>query len=228
MLQKILPGILICLIVAGIVLCGSPVSAQDAEPPVKDSGPSDLAFMITDRTLTELQKQEFPEELLAQLEPLKDTLFSTEGLFVNALEEAIGQEALEQHRAILLELAYVYDHAGQESPFDPKIKTDQGDSEVPTVIVGDECPPPLGQYDIGQFQVIGVVLGEPGDRAKVKAPDGEAYTITLDDCLGRYSGKVMAISENCVTIRETKRYKKGDEVSEKEEDTDLCLKSDDK
>jgi Tfp pilus assembly protein PilP len=220
---------------AAIGLLRFSAPAQDAAPaqesaPVQESATSasttetaPIAFIITDEVLRELHKQEFSEELLTQLATLKDTLFHTEKLFLNGIEEAIGQEALEQHKATLLELAYVYDSTGRREPFKP----DDGGEEPAKLLDGEECPGPLGKYEIGQFQVIGILLGEPGDRARIKAPDGESYTITMDICLGPHSGKVVAISENCVTIKETKRYEKDDEVSVEEPETDLCLKTPD-
>ncbi len=228
MFQKRMHIILISLVLIGVALFGIPALAQETKNPIGDTGSSEISFVITDRTLAELRKQELSDELLEQLSALKDTLFSAEDLFLNAVEDAIGQEALEQHQALILELAYVYDSTGRREPFKSAIEDDSGDPEVPTEPIGDECPPPLGKYDIGQFQIIGILLGQPGDRAKIKAPDGESYTITMDTCLGRYAGKVVTITENCVTIRETIHYKKGDDESVKEEDTELCLKTDDK
>ena len=72
------------------------------------------------------------------------------------------------------------------------------------------------------------MLGEPGDRARIKSPDGNSYTLTVETCIGKFAGKVVAISENCVTIKETKRYKKGDEETMEESETELCLKTDEK
>ena len=215
---------IILLVLTSMVTFGLSSLAQEVESPASETGTTSIAFIITDTTLRELRKQELPEDLLTTLETLQDTLFNTEELFVTALEEAIGKEAFEEHKSLILKLAYVYDSTDRREPFKSPFEPEEEDQASP---IGDECPDPFGKYDVGQFQIIGILLGEPGDRAKIKAPDGESYTITLDSCIGRYAGKVIAISENCVTVRETKRYQKGDEISIEEPETDLCLKATD-
>jgi Tfp pilus assembly protein PilP len=213
----------LCLGVIIGVLFGNPGLAQDTETSVNESGSSDIAFVITERTLAELRGHELSEEVLGQLETLQDTNFATEGLFLNALEEAIGAEALEQYQELILELAYVYDSADRREPFKPMVNTDDGKPQEPPLLVGDECPPPLGNYDLGQFRLLGIILEGKENRARIKAPDGESYTITAENCLGRFAGKVIRFSENCITIRESKRYEKDGEVTVKEDDTEICL-----
>lgn len=160
---------LVVFIGAGLLRFSAPaqetVPVQEPTTSADTVGTAPVAFIITGDMLRELRKQELSEELLTQLEVLKDTLFHTEALFLSAIEEAIGQEVLDQHQSTFLELAYVYDSTGRREPFKAPFEPDT---------------------------------------------DG-----------------VVTISENCITIKETKRYEKGDEVTEEEPETDLCLKTTD-
>lgn len=115
--------------------------------------------------------------------------------------------------------AYTYDATGRREPFKTLIQ-----AAIPQVVDLVITPPPeeitspLQQFDLKQIQVVGIILGGFGDYARVKAPDGESYTINVGTLMGQHRGKVIAISENAVQVKETMEYESG-----KTEDVETSL-----
>lgn len=105
---------------------------------------------------------------------------------------------------------YEYDPAGRREPFQTLIA-----SEIPAVEDVIITPPPeeltspLQKFDLNQIKLVGIILGGLGDYARVKAPDGQSYTINVGTLIGKHKGKVVSISENVVLVRETIEYESG-------------------
>lgn len=216
-------GVITGSLLVALVLIALPALAQETDLPELAVEQARIAFVLTDDSIKQLRGNAVPDEVLAQLEPLQGTIFRTEGLFVRVLEEAIGAVAVAQYQDALLKAAYTYDGSDRREPFKALVGGAEQGEEAPAILLAGECPPPLGDYAIGQFQVIGILLGEPGDRARIKAPDGESYTIMTADCIGNRSGKVLAFSEDCVIIRETQRSEQDGDITETVSDVELCL-----
>ncbi len=106
--------------------------------------------------------------------------------------------------------AYTYDSTGRREPFKTLIQEALPDAaDVVITPPPDEATSPLQQFDVKQIQVVGIILGGFGDYARVKAPDGESYTINVGTLMGQHRGKVIAISENAVLVKETIEYESG-------------------
>lgn len=106
--------------------------------------------------------------------------------------------------------AYTYDGAGRREPFETLVQ--EAVPEAQDVVITpppEEATSPLQQFDVKQIVVTGIILGGFGDYARVKAPDGESYTINVGTLMGRNRGKVIAISENEVLVRERIEYESG-------------------
>lgn len=108
--------------------------------------------------------------------------------------------------------SYTYDPSGRREPFESLVvATDVAAEDVVVTPPPEELTSPLQRYDIKQIQIVGIILGGLGDYAKVRAPDGESYTISVGTLMGPHQGKVISISENVILVKETIRYESGTE-----------------
>ena len=106
--------------------------------------------------------------------------------------------------------SYMYDPTGRREPFESLVAAEDLSAEdVVVTPPPEELTSPLQKYDIKQIKVVGIILGGLGDYAKVKAPDGESYTISVGTLMGQHQGKVISISENVILVKETIQYESG-------------------
>jgi len=97
---------------------------------------------------------------------------------------------------------YHYDAQRQRDPLEPLVK------EVPPETLrpkppGSERPlEPLERFDTSALKLVGIVWGELGRKALIKAPDGKSYFATLSTYMGKYSGRVIAIEDDRLVIEE--------------------------
>ena len=97
---------------------------------------------------------------------------------------------------------YHYDMQGQRDPLEPLVKEVLPETLRPK-LPGPERPlGPLERFDISALKLVGIVWGELGRKALIKAPDGKSYFATLDTYMGKYSGKVIAIENDRLVIEE--------------------------
>ena len=61
---------------------------------------------------------------------------------------------------------------------------------------------PLERFDMSALKLVGIVWGNLGRRALVKAPDGKGYFVTVNTYMGKYSGKIVAIEEDYMVVEE--------------------------
>jgi Tfp pilus assembly protein PilP len=52
------------------------------------------------------------------------------------------------------------------------------------------------------LKLVGIVWGNLGRRALVRAPDGKGYFVTVNTYMGKYSGKIVAIEEDHMVVEE--------------------------
>jgi len=91
---------------------------------------------------------------------------------------------------------------GQRDPLEPLVKEVLPETLRPK-LPGPERPlGPLERFDISALKLVGIVWGELGRKALIKAPDGKSYFATLDTYMGKYSGKVIAIENDRLVIEE--------------------------
>lgn len=206
------------IFILGMSLIALCLSAFAGEP----ASPKPARFVVSVEALNALAKQSLPEDIMTKLTTLKDRSYALEAEVLADLESTLGKEATQQYVFQIVTAIYRYPAEGRREPFKAPF-----DIETPvpptTLLPGQLCPPPLGMFEVNQLKVIGIVLGQPGDRAKVLAPDGKSYTLMTGTCIGKFDGKVVTFNENCILIRETKQYEKGKEIIKEETDTPLCL-----
>ncbi len=105
---------------------------------------------------------------------------------------------------------FTYDPMGRREPFKTLIKEEIPEAKDVVVIPALEIiETPLQKFPLDQIKVTGIILGGLGDYARVIAPDGKSYTVKVGTPMGNQEGKVISISENAVTVKETIRYESG-------------------
>jgi len=89
---------------------------------------------------------------------------------------------------------YVYNPAGRRDPFEPPMLVKRPVSHQPLT--------PLQKFNLGQFRVIGVILGKGAPRAMVVAPDGKSYILRKGTKIGHNNGEVVDITLKAVVVQE--------------------------
>jgi Tfp pilus assembly protein PilP len=206
-------GGILAIVLSLLILC--PLASAEESPNTP------ATYAISDYALSKMKEWEVSEDIMTTLTEMKDQHFSTRLEFMAVLEEIIGKDQTAQYGIRILNASYRYDPTGRREPFESLAQ--DGSEDPPTTIKESACEGPLGQFHVGEIQIIGILLGGDGDRARVKAPDGQSYTIRMGECLGKFQGKVVTFTENCITIKETQEIQKGDEIIVREPETHLCL-----
>ena len=110
---------------------------------------------------------------------------------------------------------YRYNVQGRRDPLEPLLK------EVKIVDAKPKCAPgsspgrapgPLERFDFSALKLVGIVWGELGRKALIKAPDGKSYFATVDTYMGKYCGKVIAVQNDQLVIEELYVDAEGKEV----------------
>lgn len=98
---------------------------------------------------------------------------------------------------------YTYNVQGRRDPLDPLIKPEkQAGPLVPKPPTPGRALGPLERFDLSALKLTGIVWGERGRTALIKAPDGKSYFALLATYMGKYSGKVIAIENDHLVIEE--------------------------
>jgi Tfp pilus assembly protein PilP len=120
--------------------------------------------------------------------------------------------------------AYRYDPTGRREPFKSLLGPgpgEPGEILLPPKPIG---PGPLQKFELNQLHVIGIILsGSLGDYARILAPDGKTYTVKVGDPIGRYEGKIIAMTDKAVVVKEIKEYQVGEKIEVREPETQLYL-----
>lgn len=93
------------------------------------------------------------------------------------------------------ERGYVYDPIDKRDPFRSFILDRL--NEIDSAAKG-----PLEQFDLSQLSVNGIVWETNRQRALIMDPSGHGYIIEEGDVIGKNDGRVVAIDDNVVVVRE--------------------------
>src|SRR5262245_988692 len=97
---------------------------------------------------------------------------------------------------------YRYSVQDRRDPLEPLLKEAPPDVLRPKPRQPDRPPGPLERFDLSALKLVGIVWGEIGRKALIKAPDGKSYFATLETYMGKYNGKVVAIENDHLVIEE--------------------------
>ena len=90
---------------------------------------------------------------------------------------------------------FAYDAAGRRDPFRSFILDRLHEDE-------SEVKGPLEEYDLVQLEVAGLVWKADKRRALVIDPSGQGYVVEEGDKIGKNNGRVMAIGDSSLRVRE--------------------------
>lgn len=96
-----------------------------------------------------------------------------------------------------VDAAFVYDGTGKRDPF-RDFKWLRPDRKLDLATAG-----PLEQYDLSQLSLVAVVWKTGNARALIQDPQGGSYIIAKGARVGKNSGRVLAIDDNSVRVKET-------------------------
>ena len=89
---------------------------------------------------------------------------------------------------------FFYDPVGKRDPFRSFIQDNRALEE------GIESP--LEGFDLGQLEVAGVVWRGDRRRALILDPSGQAYVVSEGDVIGKNSGRILAINDASMLVKE--------------------------
>jgi type IV pilus assembly protein PilP len=134
---------------------------------------------------------------------------------LSSVPEAVAAAAQPQRVAQQVEGTgdnYRYETQGRRDPFEALVK----EKQQPVVVVppGPVIDPtrprePLERFDLSALKLMGIVWGERGRRALVRAPDGKGYFVTIGMYLGQNGGRIVAIEEDYLILEEKHRDLEG-------------------
>jgi Tfp pilus assembly protein PilP len=106
---------------------------------------------------------------------------------------------------------YRYETQGRRDPFETLVKEKPPVVAEPGPVIDPSRPRgPLERFDLSALKLMGIVWGERGRRAVIRAPDGKGYFVTIGMYMGQNGGKVIAIEEDQLIIEEKHRDQQGD------------------
>jgi Tfp pilus assembly protein PilP len=106
--------------------------------------------------------------------------------------------------------SYRYETQGRRDPLEILVKEKPPVVEAGPVIDPQRPRGPLERFDLSALKLMGIVWGERGRRAVIRAPDGKGYFITVGMYMGQNGGKVIAIEEDRLIVEERHRDQQGD------------------
>ena len=110
---------------------------------------------------------------------------------------------------------YRYNVQDRRDPLEPLVKEVKIADAKPKCAPGnspERAPSPLERFDFSALKLVGIVWGELGRKALIKAPDGKSYFATVDTYMGKYCGKVIAVQNDQLVIEELYVDAEGKEV----------------
>lgn len=110
-----------------------------------------------------------------------------------------------------VEASPAYDPSGRRDPFQPLLSTKKSrEALVPTKL---ECPP-LQEFEPVTLKLVGIVWGEIGPKAMVKAPNGRSYTLSENMLVGPHCARVQRIESTGVILEQTRQDGEGKVLKE--------------
>jgi Tfp pilus assembly protein PilP len=94
--------------------------------------------------------------------------------------------------------SFTYDAAGHRDPF----RSVEWEEKGRKALLGADRSP-LEQYDVNQMSLLAVIWNTGSARALVQDPSGKSYIIGTGTRVGRNEGRITAINDNLVVVKET-------------------------
>jgi type IV pilus assembly protein PilP len=88
---------------------------------------------------------------------------------------------------------YQYDPTNKRDPFRSFVKQ----------VTEDTIETPLERFDLTQLTVTAIVWGVDPPRALLRDPSGKGYIVVEGTVVGKNKGRIIAIEDNMVRVKET-------------------------
>jgi type IV pilus assembly protein PilP len=90
-----------------------------------------------------------------------------------------------------------YDPSGKPDPFQPPVLDYSGDLKSRRA-----RGLPLQQFEVTEFELVGIVSGTRENRALVQDATGKGYLIKVGTLIGKNQGRVVAIADRLILVEE--------------------------
>ena len=87
--------------------------------------------------------------------------------------------------------------------YDPTNKRDPFRSFIKTLVTEGDLETPLERFDLSQLAVTAIVWGVDPPRALLRDPAGKGYIVVEGTVVGKNKGRIIAIEDNLVRVKET-------------------------
>ena len=134
------------------------------------------------------------EALMARLDRKKQ---KTAGAKASPAGKKAGKAKAESPGFGKVDRRFAYDRTGKRDPFR------SFEWERPDRREDDELRGPLERFDVSQLSVVAVVWKTGNARALVKDPSGQSYIVGEGAKIGKNEGRVIAINDSLVVVKET-------------------------
>jgi Tfp pilus assembly protein PilP len=91
-----------------------------------------------------------------------------------------------------------YDPTGKPDPFQPPVLDNSGDLKSRRT-----RGLPLQQFEVTEFELVGIVSGTGGNQALIQDASGKGYLIKVGTPIGKNQGRVVTIADRRILIEET-------------------------
>ena len=98
----------------------------------------------------------------------------------------------------LVDSGYTYDETGKRDPFRSFLL-----ERAERLAAAQQVRGPLEQFDLGQLSLEAVVWQTGNARALIKDPSGETYIVAEGARIGKNEGRVVAIEDSLIRVKET-------------------------
>jgi type IV pilus assembly protein PilP len=103
----------------------------------------------------------------------------------------------------VLQADYRYDARGRRDPFDSLVKVKPLVAELRRVRIDPDRPRgPLEHFDIAALKLVGILWGNLGRRALIRAPDDKGYFVTVGMYMGQNGGQVIGVEDDRLILEE--------------------------
>jgi type IV pilus assembly protein PilP len=112
----------------------------------------------------------------------------------------------------MLPANYRYEAKGRRDPFDSLVKAKPLTQELSLHIDPSRPREPLERFDISALKLVGILWGDLGRRALVRAPDDKGYFVTVGMYMGQNGGQVISVDNDRLVLEEQYKDAEGNIV----------------